>query len=77
MKNSTSIPDCMHMVMITNVERILPTGTSMYHIINVLTWFFVRLALRATSANSNSERDLNSFHGFLVLDRGFLSFCCA
>ena len=31
MKNSTCIPDRMHMVIIMNVERILPTGMSMYH----------------------------------------------
>lgn len=45
--------------------------------INALTWFFVRPALRATSANSNSERVPNGFHGLLVLDWGFLGICRA
>jgi hypothetical protein len=45
--------------------------------INEFTWFFVRPALRATSANSNSERVPNGFQGLRVLEWAFLDFCRA
>ena len=48
MKNSTGIPDRMHMVMITNVEGILPTGMSMYHMNQC-----VDLVLRETGLESD------------------------
>ena len=32
MKNRTSSPDCAHMVMITNLKRILPLDTSLHHL---------------------------------------------
>ena len=48
MKNSTGIPDRMHMVMIKNVERILPTGTSIYHMNQC-----VDLVLRETGLESD------------------------